>query len=103
MRAPHVRLKELREKKGYATQKAFCAHARRYGYKLDTRRYGGIETGRIVPRLDEVVTICKAMEISADAWLFDYQDPRELRDIKLLDDPEVAIVRELIRGLLSLR
>lgn len=100
-KAPHVRLRELREKKGYATQKAFCAHARRYGYDLNPRRYGGIETGRIEPRVEEVITICRAMEISADAWLFGYQ--QETLDYRLLDDAEAAIVKELIKGLLSLR
>ncbi len=100
-RTPHVRLRELREKKGYQTKKSFCAHARRYGYKLDLRRYGGIERGHIEPRIEEVITICKAMEISADSWLFGYQ--QEIVDFKLLDDAEAEIVKELIRGLLTLR
>lgn len=99
-RAPHERLRELREKRGYKTQKQFCAHARRYGYSLNSRRYGGIERGDVTPNIDDIIVICKAMEISADAWLFGYQDAI---DTRLLNDMELKIVKDLVQGLLSLR
>jgi transcriptional regulator with XRE-family HTH domain len=99
-RKPHERLRELREKKGFKTQKQFCATARRYGYSLNPRRYGGIERGDIVPTQNDIITICKAMTISADAWLLGFQDRI---DTKLLDDAEAQIVKDLVMGLLSLR
>ncbi len=80
--------------------KAFCAHARRYGYAVEARRYAGIERGDVTPTIHEIIAICKAMEISADAWLFGYQ---ETIDTRLLNDTEAVIVKELVKGLLSLR
>lgn len=98
-RRPHERLRELREKR-YRTQKEFCAHARRYGYAIDAKRYGGIERGDIAPSIQDIITICRAMEISSDAWLFGYQDAI---DTRLLDDKEVRIIKDLVKGLMSLR
>jgi hypothetical protein len=40
------------------------------------------------------------MHISADSWLFGYQD---VIDTRLLSEAEMGIVRELVKGLVSLR
>lgn len=99
-RKPHERLRELRLKKGYKTQKQFYAHAKKYGYHISLRRYGGIERGDINPTMTDMMTICKAMEITSDAWLFGRQDAI---DTRLLNDLEAQIVKDLIKGLLQLR
>jgi transcriptional regulator with XRE-family HTH domain len=96
---PNERLRELREKR-FRTRKEFCSYAGKYGYSIDVRRYGAIERGDVQPVLSEVITICKAMHISADSWLFGYQD---LIDTRLLSEAEMLIVRELVKGLISLR
>lgn len=98
-RAPHERLRELREKR-FESQKVFCSYAQKYGYSITVRRYGAIERGDVDPALSEIVTICKAMHISSDSWLFGYQD---VIDTRLLSEAEMEIVRELVRGLVSLR
>jgi predicted nucleotidyltransferase len=98
-RAPHERLRELREKR-FRNRKAFCSYALKYGYEIDLRRYGAIERGDVDPGLSEVIVLCKAMHISADSWLFGYQD---VIDTRLLSEAEMEIVRELVKGLVSLR
>lgn len=98
-RAPHERLRELREKR-FRSQKVFCGYAQKYGYEISLRRYGAIERGDVSPGLGEIIMICKAMHISADTWLFGYQD---IIDTRLLSDAEMGIVKELVKGLISLR
>jgi transcriptional regulator with XRE-family HTH domain len=98
-RAPHERLRELREKR-FRSQKAFCSYAHKYGYEIALRRYGGIERGDVAPGQNEIIVICRAMHISADSWLFGYQD---VIDTRLLSEAEMGIVRELVKGLVSLR
>ena len=92
------RLRVLRESRGYKTQKQFCSHAKKYGYVIDVVRYGRIERGEVKPNIEEIWTICKAMEITADAWIFG-RVPRV--DVRWLTDHEVGIVNELVKGLLS--
>jgi predicted nucleotidyltransferase len=98
-RAPHERLRELREKR-FRNRKAFCSYAQKYKYEIDVRRYGAIERGDVTPGQNEIIAICKAMHISADSWLFGYQD---VIDTRLLSEAEMGIVRELVKGLVSLR
>ena len=45
-RPPHIRLRDLRIRKGFETQKELCAHARSLGITIDLRRYRNIESGR---------------------------------------------------------
>lgn len=99
-RQPHERLRELRFKKGYKTQKQFLAHAKKYGYVMNFKRYGGIERGDVNPTLTDVITICRAMEISSDTWLFGHHNAI---DTRMLDEAEAKIVRDLVMGLLTLR
>lgn len=96
---PFERLRGLREKR-FRTRKLFCSYANKYGYEIDLRRYGAIERGDVDPGLSEVIVICRAMHISADSWLFGYQDAI---DTRLLSEAEVGIVRDLVKGLVSLR
>lgn len=98
-REPHERLRELREKR-FRSQKVFCGYAQKYGNEISLRRYGAIERGDVNPTLTEIVTICRAMHISADSWLFGYQD---VIDTKMLSEAEMGIVKELVKGLVSLR
>lgn len=98
-RAPHERLRELREKR-FRNRKLFCSYAQKYGYDIDLRRYGAIERGDVNPVLSEIIVVCRAMHISADSWLFGYQD---VIDTRLLSEAEMEIVKGLVRGLVSLR
>lgn len=97
--APNERLRELREKR-FRTRKLFCSYAQKYGYSINVRRYSAIERGDVDPGLNEIVIICRAMHISADSWLFGYQD---VIDTRLLSEGEMEIVRGLVKGLVSLR
>jgi len=67
---PHERLRRLREGRSFGSQKAFCSHAFKYGYSIKLRRYREIEKGTVAPTINEIIDICEAMKISADAWLF---------------------------------
>jgi transcriptional regulator with XRE-family HTH domain len=99
-RAPHERLRDLRERKGFATQKQFINQAGRSGYKIGSRRYGAIERGEAKPTINEIAVICLAMNISADAWLMGRYS---MEDAAWLTEKEMAIVSALVRGLLGLR
>lgn len=99
-RAPHERLRNLREKKGFATQKQFISHAGRVGHKMSLRRYGAIERGEAKPSVNEIAAICLAMNISADTWLMGRYS---VEDAAWLTENEMAIVTTLVNGLMSLR
>lgn len=89
---PHKRLRRLREGRLYGSQKAFCSHAQKYGYTISSRRYGAIERGDVKPDIDEIVAICEAMKISADAWLFGVDGRINLSG---LDSRSVAILAKM--------
>lgn len=63
------------------------------------RRYGEIERGTAVPTIYEIRDICKAMKISADAWLFG----RGARvDTRGLSEERIEVVAKLAELLLDM-
>lgn len=96
----HQKLRFLREKRGYGTQKAFCYHAQKSGFNVNLRRYGSIERGDIRPNIDDIIEICKAMQISSDEWLLEFNTDA---NIKLLTTEEMLLVKSVIEGLIALR
>lgn len=94
---PSERLRQLREAK-HSSQKAFCAHAERAGYIIALRRYGAIERGDASPSADEIIKICRAMEISADCWLM---GECGATGTAKLDGAELDLVRDLMLRLIA--
>jgi hypothetical protein len=90
----HTRLRNFREGRGFETQKEFCRHANKYGYRITLRRYGDVERGKALPSIYEVRDICEAMKISADAWIFGVEsrvnlsglDPRSISILSKMAD-----------------
>lgn len=78
----HERLRDLRLAGGFRTKKHFLAYAaRRYGAQdekayreIAERRYGRIERGELLPRVDEVIAICWLLSVPTDALLIDHSD-----------------------------
>jgi transcriptional regulator with XRE-family HTH domain len=95
------RLKELRVKRGFQTQKAFVAHANKYFYPLDVQRYGAIERGVARVGLDEIWMICKAMEVTADEWVFDVEKDRRKPYYDLLSGEERAFIDDVILSMIK--
>lgn len=96
----NIRLRRLREAQGYGTQKTFCHHAQKQGYKMTLRRYGAIERGDVKPDIDEIIAICEAMKVSADAWLFGLETPVDVRG---LTEKEISLVKNLVKDLVAFR
>jgi transcriptional regulator with XRE-family HTH domain len=97
---PHKRLRRLREGRSFVTQKAFCSYAQRTGIKLSARRYGGIERGDITPDINDIIKICSAMKISADAWLFGVATRVDVRE---LSAEEIELVEQIVKGLAAIK
>lgn len=93
----HMRLRQLREFGGYESQKDFCWQAKRRGCRIDLRRYRDIERGDVSPKLYEIVSICTALNISADAWLFG-ADHRILKFYQL-NESQQNFIFSIIEGL----
>jgi len=90
------RLRELREKRGFKTCAAFVAHANQYRYHITHRRYLAIEQGTTKVYLDEIYKICKAMEVTADEWVFSVEKDRRKPYYDLLSNEERAFVDDVI-------
>lgn len=93
------RLRKLRVSKGYETQKGFCRHAHKQGYEIVLRRYGAIERGDVKPDINEIIDICNAMKISADAWLIGAE---KSLDVSRLSPKAIKIVENLVDSLAKL-
>lgn len=97
VKTDHLRLKLLREGRGFSSQKHFCAHAQRYGFDIQPRRYGAIERGDARPTIDEIIDICEAMKISADAWLFGVDTRVDLRGLDSYDIAMLGKIADMLR------